>query len=364
MRRTFIFCLLVFIILGAVSSNAAVPLFIDVPANHWAYRSIDRAYRDGVISGSFADPVSGARYFSPDLVLTQEQFVTILGRAFFKDEMDAWTKTAVRWQEPAERLTAKYQLLSGLGTGQAADQVLNRYEMAMILGNLLKRLPVEWPAAATLAGQRSKIADYEQIPAEFRKSVEALFGLKVLSGIDSRGTFAGEKYATRAEATIIYHKLKKLLQLQAGEEMPEIWDDLIPQGAFAEPDEAAFKEEMLRLVNAERAKYGLAPVALHSGLTGAAQLRSQELVQQFSHTRPNGQKSFSAAKEAGVNYFWIGENIASGYATPQAVLEAWLNSDGHRKNILAPEANSLGIGYTKAEDGSGYYWAQFLAGIR
>lgn len=363
MKRILILLLLVFTILGSISSNAAVPLFIDVPENHWAYRSIDGAYRDGVISGMFADPISGIRYFSPDRPLTQTQFVTILGRAFFKDEMAGWAQTAVRWQEPAERLIAKYQLLSGLGSGQAVDQALDRYSMAMILGNLLKRLPVKWPAAEMLAGQRLKIADYDQIPAGFKENVEALFSFKVLTGMDNKGTFAGERRATRAEATIIYHKLKKLLQLGSGEEMPEIWDDLIPQGAFVDPT-ASFREEIVRLVNAERAKYGLAPVTADSGLMEAAQLRSREVVQQFSHIRPNGQRSFTAAKEVGVTYFWIGENIAARYATPQAVVEAWMNSAGHRKNILAPEANRIGIGYTKVEDGDGYYWSQLLAGIR
>ncbi len=122
----------------------------------------------------------------------------------------------------------------------------------------------------------------------------------------------------------------------------------------------AYEAEVLRLVNAERAKYGLSPLSTDSGAVKVAHLRAKEIVQSFSHTRPNGSSCFTVAKEFGVTYRTAGENIAYGYATPEQVVNGWMNSEGHRKNILSASFSKIGIGCYKS--GRTLYWSQFFIG--
>lgn len=132
--------------------------------------------------------------------------------------------------------------------------------------------------------------------------------------------------------------------------------------APAQTDSAEFKTayetEVLRLVNIERGKYGLSPLAMDNKLTEVAHLRAKEIVISFSHTRPNGSTCFTAAKEMGVSYRSAGENIAYGYPSPESVVNGWMNSEGHRKNILSQSFGKIGIGCY--ESSGTLYWTQFF----
>ncbi|MBO5150052.1 MAG: hypothetical protein J6B66_07460, partial [Anaerotignum sp.] len=112
------------------------------------------------------------------------------------------------------------------------------------------------------------------------------------------------------------------------------------------------------LVNEERAKENLAPLSLNRTATDAAQVRAEEAKKSFSHTRPNGTKCFTALAEAGVTYTAAGENLAGKIKTPEKVVDAWMNSPGHRKNIMNPKYSQIGVGYVS----SGNYWSQFFMG--
>ena len=136
----------------------------------------------------------------------------------------------------------------------------------------------------------------------------------------------------------------------------------IEPSAAAQTEESefntAYEAEVLRLVNIERGKYELSPLAMDSKLTEVAHLRAKEIVTSFSHTRPNGSTCFTAAKEIGVSYRSAGENIAYGYPSPQSVVKGWMNSEGHRKNILSPSFGKIGIGCYR--NNGTLYWTQFF----
>ena len=123
---------------------------------------------------------------------------------------------------------------------------------------------------------------------------------------------------------------------------------------------AAYEDEVIRLVNAERAKYGLAALSKDNGAQNVAHVRAKEIVQSFSHTRPNGTSCFTAATELGVTYRSAGENIAYGYRTPEQVVTGWMNSEGHRKNILSSSYTKIGVGCYAS--GGVLYWSQFFIG--
>lgn len=142
-----------------------------------------------------------------------------------------------------------------------------------------------------------------------------------------------------------------------------------PQSAAAKPDtsapadssfNSAYEEEVIRLVNVERAKYGLPALKKDQGAASVARVRAKEIVQSFSHTRPNGSPCFTAAKELGVSYKAAGENIAYGYADPQKVVTGWMNSEGHRRNILSSSFSKIGVGCYS--NGKVLYWSQFFIG--
>lgn len=122
----------------------------------------------------------------------------------------------------------------------------------------------------------------------------------------------------------------------------------------------AYEKAVVELVNAERAKNGLAPLALSAELCRGARVKSQDMAQNnyFSHTSPTYGSPFDMMKQFGITYRTAGENIAQGYSTPEAVVNAWMNSEGHRANILSAGYTTLGVGYVA----NGNYWTQWFIG--
>lgn len=124
--------------------------------------------------------------------------------------------------------------------------------------------------------------------------------------------------------------------------------------------------EVVRLVNVERAKEGLKPLGTYSTLTDAAQIRAGEIVSLFSHTRPDGSSCFTALSETGANKgaYTYGENIAAGNSTAAAVVAQWMDSPGHRANILDPDFTHIGVGYAYSPNSTyRYYWVQMFTGV-
>lgn len=131
------------------------------------------------------------------------------------------------------------------------------------------------------------------------------------------------------------------------EEEPEIQ---VPQNSLA--------MQVLSIVNSERAKYGLEALTYDSLLTSAANIRAEEIKTLFSHTRPDGRSCFTALDEVGYSYRKAGENIAYGQRSAEEVMTAWMNSEGHRANILG-DYDYIGIGVY--EKGGTIYWSQFFS---
>ena len=118
-------------------------------------------------------------------------------------------------------------------------------------------------------------------------------------------------------------------------------------------------EAVASLVNAARRDAGLSELELDADLCAAAQARAQEIAQSFSHTRPDGSSCFTILEEFGISYRAAGENIAMGQRTPEEVMDGWMNSSGHRANILNGTFTSIGVGYYV--DGAGAaHWVQIF----
>ncbi|BCB03724.1 SafA/ExsA family spore coat assembly protein [Bacillus sp. KH172YL63] len=122
-----------------------------------------------------------------------------------------------------------------------------------------------------------------------------------------------------------------------------------------------YTAEVVKLVNQERSKAGLPPLKENWEVSRVARYKSEDMIAKnyFSHTSPTYGSPFQMLKDFGIHYQSAGENIAAGQKTPAAVVEAWMNSEGHRKNILSPTYTEIGVGYVKG--GSyGHYWTQMF----
>ena len=122
-----------------------------------------------------------------------------------------------------------------------------------------------------------------------------------------------------------------------------------------------YEEQVVALVNAERVKEGLPALKVDETLQAAALARAKETVQLFSHTRPNGTSCFTILKEYGISYRYAGENIAYGQRSPEEVVDAWMNSEGHRANIMNQNFTTIGIGYYQTANGTKYWSQLFLS---
>jgi uncharacterized protein YkwD len=123
-------------------------------------------------------------------------------------------------------------------------------------------------------------------------------------------------------------------------------------------------QQVVDLVNQERAKAGCQPLIVSAQLTAAAQGHSQDMATNdfFSHTGSNGSSPWQRIQATGYQYSAAAENIAYGYSTAAAVMQGWMSSSGHRKNILNCGLREIGVGYATHPNTSNIaYWTQDFA---
>ncbi|WP_078427556.1 CAP domain-containing protein [Alkalihalobacterium alkalinitrilicum] len=133
-----------------------------------------------------------------------------------------------------------------------------------------------------------------------------------------------------------------------------------PESQQAQSSLSQYEIKVVELTNAERAKHGLAPLSMDEQLSQVARQKSLDMKQNnyFSHQSPTYGSPFDMMQQFGVNYRSAGENIAMGQRSPEEVVNAWMNSDGHRKNILSSSFTHIGVGHVA----EGNYWTQMFIG--
>ena len=198
----------------SVPAFAAAPAskshFTDVPTSHWAYTQIERAYSDGVIAGTAGNAANYTGVFSPSGTLTEAQFVTIMTRAFFNDELEAAKKVVgsnAKWYAAAQKVAEDKHLLTFV-QGKM-DAPITRYDMAAIMTNIMsaKEFPGR-PDVTEIEETYNKIADFKSIPNSYQVSVASVFAMGLIAGTDSKGTFSGSSYMNRAQAAVVYGRMK------------------------------------------------------------------------------------------------------------------------------------------------------------
>ncbi|MCA0972060.1 CAP domain-containing protein [Halobacillus litoralis] len=147
---------------------------------------------------------------------------------------------------------------------------------------------------------------------------------------------------------------------EAEQPAPEVEEPQQEQDDETNSEVSAFEQEVVELTNDERTERGLEPLQLDTELAAVAKDKSLDMLNNdyFSHTSPTYGSPFDMMQAYGVDYRAAGENIAMGQQSPEQVVNAWMNSEGHRQNILSPNFTHIGVGHT--DDGN--YWTQMFIG--
>ena len=125
----------------------------------------------------------------------------------------------------------------------------------------------------------------------------------------------------------------------------------------------SMEKQVASLTNSERKAKGLSALTLDNQLSKLARLKAEEMAKKgyFSHTSPTYGSAFDMMNKYGVSYRTAGENIAKGQKTAESVMNGWMNSSGHRANILSSAYTNIGVGYAKDSRGN-TYWVQIFKG--
>ena len=349
---------------GIFASSPAA--FKDVPASYWGYKNIRRAYTDGVVSGSSYNETTEERYYSPEAKLTVAEFVTILTRAFYTDEVSSSPSDANPWYAVAKEVAKEHNITNDLNW-ENADYPSSRYQMAEIIYNILIDKGVTLPTDTELTAAQAKIGDWDRIAEDrYRKPIATVVAMGIITGKDSSGSFVGADYVTRAEAATIYCRLADIIaykdmstQSDKQEYSTNVYNnENIKEKQIKDSVAVDFTERITELVNEARKNNGLNEVLLDNELSQAALSRASECAHKFSHTRPDGTKCFTILGEMGISYSYAAENIAYGQEDADEVMNDWLNSPGHRANIMNSHVTKIGVGYIDV-DGR-IYWVQIF----
>lgn len=178
-------------------AHAAETTFSDVPADHWAASSIARMEEAGVMSGV------GNGLFAPDKTLSSAEFITMMVRQFYEDQIGTGGGA---WYAPYVEAAQAADILDGTKAGTDASMMeapIDRYDMAQVMYNVIRDQGME---AAPLA-DTSMVADWSAVPAGYQDAVSVCYNAGMLSGVDGEGTFNGNGEMTRAQGAVVMDRL-------------------------------------------------------------------------------------------------------------------------------------------------------------
>ncbi|WP_052130137.1 S-layer homology domain-containing protein [Ureibacillus sinduriensis] len=315
-------------VISVPAADAKSLNFPDLSPTNPHYEAIKALYDRGVLNG-FPDGT-----FKPNQLLTREQAAIILTKAL---DIDASSYTKQNFADvdsssPSfKEINALYE--RGVIRGYEdhtfkPGKSLTRAEMAIILVNAFD---IKLPSAITYPFKDVRSS------SGFRYYIQALYNARITTGT-STTTFSPNETVKRGEMASFVVRAENYDQAPAAE------------------NETGFAQQVIDYTNIERAKYGLKPFEAYQPLMNSAQIKSDDMSKNnyFSHNSPTYGTPFELMKSLGISYRAAGENIAKGQQTAQEVVEAWMNSEGHRANILNSNFTHIGVGYAQ----NGNYWTQ------
>ena len=213
MKKRLILLLALVFCLGLVPfASADNSPFSDVPSDHWAYDAVMETYNDGVMTGT------ATGVFSPSSKLSMNQFFTVLTRAFYNDDVVNSTWEGA-WPNQNLDAAEKHNLFNGIVSWRG-DMEVTREIMAQMMYNVMIDKGIVLPNAEELAGTISNIPDNSSVDDAFQTAVATCYYWDLLSGTDPGGSFSPKGLINRAQAAVIYVRLKKAVNV-LGAGIPE-----------------------------------------------------------------------------------------------------------------------------------------------
>lgn len=321
----------------------------------WAERDVRRAMELGIVpealQSRYAQEVTRAEFCALAVAL----FETVTGkeiesRRTFGDTDDINVEKA-----------AAIGIVTGIGDGKfSPDTPITREQAAVMLVRLAGVLGQPLPE------QSVDFSDIDDISPWAIQSIGQVRAAGIMGGVGN-GAFLPKGSYTVEQGIVTMARLAGLVIVSGVEGYVEeplltITDSKTPLGAFTPLEltkSGQYTAEMVRLVNIERAKAGVGAVVGAEVLNSASSVRAKEISEVFSHNRPDGRLCFTVLDELGATGTSRAENIAGNHKTSEQVVAAWMDSPGHRKNILNPDYTKIGVGVF--EDASGkLYWVQMF----
>ncbi|MFY3791468.1 S-layer homology domain-containing protein [Ureibacillus sp. MALMAid1270] len=323
----FVIVLIVLLSMSTTSTLASTKTtqFKDIPSNYWAKKEIDELVSKKIISG-FSDGT-----FKPNKNMTRAETAVMIGKAL---NISIENRPDPNFTDVNTSNSAYPYIVALTEEGVFAkatkfnpNAFLTRSQMAKIL---VKAFNLKGTSSTT----------FNDVPKNHwaYSSVQTLVSVGVTSGTTST-TFNPNGYVTRAQMAAF---VKRTLDYQAVSEILPI------------------ANEVLKLVNAERAKVKVPPLKLNMGVTKVAQIKAQDMYDNdyFDHRSPTYGYASEMLKYFGVDFDNVAENAATGQLSAQEVVTDWMNSPGHRSNILDSYGTEIGIGVVQGEKGT--FWVQMF----
>lgn len=337
--------------------STVVMAFSDI-SGHWAEENITKMSEQGYLDG-YQDGT-----FKPDAVMTRAEFIKVLTKIYNVEQPDnsykCWTDvSADEWYSP---YAATGLLLPIYGDGGLYGiKFLERYEAAYAL-LLLHDIDIDYNSTTALdAPDYAFYSDDKDICAIISTAVDN----GIVKGKDG-GNLAPRDSLTRAELCTLLTRLLENQGMPSSDSMAvlnktiaqRVNERIFDESHVPEHDDN-LEQLVLELVNKERVAEGAKPLVWDDSLAEVAKMHSRDMAEHnfFEHTNLDGKSPFDRMREHGISYGAAAENIAAGQRSAEEVMQSWMNSDGHRRNIMNPEFEKLGVGI--AYGGSyGIYWTQ------
>lgn len=323
--------------------------FRDVPRSAWFHDTVAWAYANGVTVGT--SPTT----FHPNRRVTRVEFAAFLyniagnpppvGTApNFPDSATtpSWGRQAIAW-------ATSVGVITGFGDGTLRPNAeISREQMVVILFRYINSLALHEPPPSNEMNRHLNL--FHDRGAVSTWATTGMRWAAYYGVIGAGGSLNPRGNATRAETvTMLYRVVESFIIGTPTRAAPPA------SGPGITPRANAFEAEVFRLTNIERTSRGLPPLHWHTGLGQVSHNFSRDMSNRgfFNHICPSGTSPTDRVRAVGIVYTWgAGENIAMGHRTPQDVVRGWMNSPGHRANILREVYTHIGIGFYN------YRWTQ------
>jgi len=338
-----------------ISQQSSLP-FQDVSPSSWFYPYVRAVYLEGIMQGISAST------FAPHDTFSRAQILATLfrihhGRTANTDDPRENNFTDIAptsWSAPYVTWAARNGITMGTGGTFGPNQAAARQEIALFVHRYVINL-TDLNSSSVADAQWNRFADRGQIAGQ--DAYDALRWANnnsIVAGMERDGVFtiAPTEPVTRAQAAAMLMRFLGLLPGYPPPSQPN------PPEEAPVTNADAFEQRVFELVNIERTSRGLQALAWHDGLAAVARAHSADMANRdfFNHICPSGTLPWDRMRAAGIHFGVAAENIAMGHRTPEEVISAWMDSQGHRENILHPGLRHLGVGFYN------YRWTQKFIG--